>query len=207
MDFQWNCIAHVRSIDDASMRMIRAAGCWFLEIGMESGVESILRSVGRPATRRRILDAVRCARRNGLVVKGNFIIGLPGENTATMEETTAFAIRSGIDYFQMTFLTIWPGCPLAEDPARHGTVLGDQLSWSMFKVSFVPHGLTAEELRAASRRAFRRFYLRPRSMLTVLRLLSARRGMRLLAAAFVTFLCMQCRRASPDFCPSPVSGS
>ena len=161
-DISWYCIGHAKSMTEDRLRRIREAGCWFIELGVESGCDRILKVLEKNTNRREIAQAVRHARRAGLKVKGNFIFGLPTETKESLEETIEFATSIGLTHFQQNFLTVWPGCSLADDPGKHGAHTGSWETMAHQRITFIPYGLTEADLIAASRRAFRRFYLRPR---------------------------------------------
>jgi radical SAM superfamily enzyme YgiQ (UPF0313 family) len=169
MDLSWYCQGHARFMTEDRLSKITEAGCWFVEMGIESGSDRILRLIKKGTTKSEIAHAVRLAREAGLKVKGNFIFGLPTETRATLEETIRFATRIELSYFQQNFLTIWPGCELAVNPEEYGSVEADWGKLAHQRVTFIPHGLAEQELIEASKDAFRRFYLRPRITLEILK--------------------------------------
>ena len=174
-DTSWYCIGHAKSMTEDRLRKIRDAGCWFIELGIESGCDRILEILKKNTDKREIAEAVQHARRAGLKVKGNFIFGLPTETKESLEETIEFATSIGLTHFQQNFLTIWPGCSLSDHPEKYGVHTGSWETMAHQRITFIPHGLTEADLIAASRRAFRRFYLRPRIVVdTALSVRSAR---------------------------------
>jgi anaerobic magnesium-protoporphyrin IX monomethyl ester cyclase len=143
------------------LRKIKQAGCWFIEIGIESGCDRILKLIKKYTTKAEIASAVKRARDVGLKVKGNFIFGFPTETKESLEETIQFATHIGLSYFQQNYLTIWPGCELAVSPEQYGQVEKEWAKLAHQRVTFVPNDLTEQDLVKASKDAFRRFYLRP----------------------------------------------
>jgi radical SAM superfamily enzyme YgiQ (UPF0313 family) len=170
------------------LERIREAGCWLLEVGIESGCERILQLLKRNTTKSEIADAVRRARVAGIRVKGNFIFGLPTETKESLEETIEFATSIDLSLFQQNFLTIWPGCELSENAAEYGEVETDWGKLTHYQISFIPEGLAREDLLRASKEAFRRFYLRPRIILEIISTLTSWLAIRGTAKAFFTFL-------------------
>ena len=189
MDISWYCMGHARIMTDDRLEKIKEAGCWFIEMGIESGCDRILKSIKKNTTKAEIAEAVRRARRAGLKVKGNFIFGFPTETKGSLEETIQFATSIGLNYFQQNFLTLWPGCELASygEESRHA-----EKDWSKLahqRVTYVPNGLSEEDLIQASKDAFRRFYLRPRVILEIfIQSISSWRGMQNAWKAFIVFL-------------------
>ena len=188
MGLQWYCMGHARTMTEERLRKIREAGCWVIEMGIESGCDRVLKTIRKSTNRDEVAAAVRRARAAGLKVKGNFIFGLPTETRESLEETIRFATSIGLSYFQQNFLTVWPGCEISAEPGRYGTAETDYEKLAHQRVTFVPNGLTEDDLLRASKQAFRRFYLRPRIILGLLPLMTSWRGAKGLVAGFVGFL-------------------
>jgi radical SAM superfamily enzyme YgiQ (UPF0313 family) len=187
-DLTWYCIGHAKFMTEHRMQKIREAGCWFIELGIESGCDRILKTIKKNTTKKEISKAVHTARRAGLKVKGNFIFGMPTETKESLEETTRFALDIGLTHFQQNFLTIWPGCELSVNPAQYGELTGDWGNMAHQRITFLPYGLTEADLVQASKRAFRRFYLRPKIIFETFRSLTSLRAFSALVSAILVFL-------------------
>jgi len=168
MDLSWYCMGHAGILTEDRLKKVREAGCWFIELGIESGFDRILKLIKKNTTKAQVAEGVKNARSAGLKVKGNFIFGFPTETLETLEETIEFAATIGLLHFQQNFLTIWPGCEMAVEPEKYGAVEWDWQKLAHQRVTFIPNGLTEADLIEASKRAFRRFYLRPRIIFEVL---------------------------------------
>lgn len=73
----------------ASLRQ-PAAGCRHIVYGVESGSEHVRREImQRSATNARFRAVFRWTREAGILATANYIIGIPGETLAEMEETMA----------------------------------------------------------------------------------------------------------------------
>jgi radical SAM superfamily enzyme YgiQ (UPF0313 family) len=188
MDLSWYCLSHVKFMTEERLARIREAGCWIMEVGIESGNERILEILQRNTPKKKIAEAVARAGNAGIKVKGNFIFGLPTETRETLEETTQFALDLKLFLFQQCFMTMWPGNELSKDAEKYGRAITDWDKLSHFQISFVPHGLTEEDLLNASKSAFLRFYLRPRSILQILGTLTSPRAVKNLFDSLVAFL-------------------
>jgi len=177
---------------DDKLAKIREAGCWFIEIGIESGNDGILKRIKKGTTKADVEGAVSRAKKAGLKVKGNFIFGFPGETPETLEETMKFALDLKIDFFQQNFLTVWPGCEISDEMSKSpqdAHQFGDD--WDKLahqRVTFVPAGMTKDQLINASKKAFRRFYLRPRIIMGLIPRLASWRGIRFGIISFRVFL-------------------
>lgn len=197
IDVSWYCMGHAKYMTEDRLMKIRAAGCWFIEMGIESGSNTVLEAIKKGTTKQEIAVAVNRAKQAGLKVKGNFIFGFPQDTLETINETIEFARNIGIDYFQQNYLTPWPGCEIARDLAATGRPEDEWGTLAHQRITYVPPSLTAPELEAASTRAFRSFYLRPRIMLRYMLTATSWRGIRNLFLSFLVFL-RTIRRKSPE---------
>lgn len=188
MDLKWYCISHVKFMSEDRLAKIREAGCWNMEVGIESGCERILRLLNRNTPKSEIAAAVKRARAAGIRVKGNFIFGLPTETKESLEETIDFATSIDLSLFQQGFLTLWPGCELSVEAAEYGEAETDWRKLTHFRISFVPKGLTRQDLLSASKKAHRKFYLRPRIVFETLGTLTSWLAVKFAVKAFNAFL-------------------
>ena len=188
LDISWYCMGHARFMSEDRLKKIKSAGCWFIEIGIESGCDRILQSIKKNTTKSEIAEAVKRARKIGLKTKGNFIFGFPSETRESLEETIRFASSIGLSYFQQNFLTAWPGCEIANNVDGSEISLKDWGTLAHQRVTYIPEDLTPEDLIRASKQAFRRFYLRPAIMLEMLSTLNSWWRLKSLLIAGLVFL-------------------
>jgi hypothetical protein len=57
MGLKWYCLSHIRFMTEDRLRKIKQAGCWIMEVGIESGCERILRLLKRNMTKVEIAEA------------------------------------------------------------------------------------------------------------------------------------------------------
>ena len=192
LDLTWFCIAHAKSMKKERLELARRAGCWFVEMGIESGNDDILKEIRKTTDTAEIARAAENAHQSGLMTKGNFIFGFPGDTAKTLEESVQFALDIDIDFFQQSFLTIWPGCEISSQIETNSPTDKHSINdWKMLahqRVTFVPSALTEAELISISKTAFRKFYLRPKIVFRLFPLFMTRRGLKLGIVAFRVFL-------------------
>jgi anaerobic magnesium-protoporphyrin IX monomethyl ester cyclase len=191
-DLTWYCMGHANTMTEDRLKKIKKAGCWFIELGIESGNDGMLKKIRKNTTKKEIAQAVCLAKQVGLKTKGNFIFGFPGETIKKVEESINFAIDIKIDFFQQNFLTVWPGCEIYSqtidnsDSYEYYNSSWDTLAHQ--RITFIPRGMSKNELIKASKSAFRRFYLRPVIVIGLFPLITSKRGIKFLYNAFGTFL-------------------
>jgi len=153
-------------IDDELLKMMKRAGCYEVAFGIESGDDEVLRKIGKEITTAQVERAFAAAKRAGMETIGFFMIGHPFDTVETMRKTIDFAIRLDPTYAQFTMSTPLPGTALWTWVKKHGrSLIGDDVTKLDF-LGATPHyetdGFTAADARRMYRRAYRRFYIRPR---------------------------------------------
>ncbi len=114
LEFNWECLGRVDSIDRPTAEAMKAAGCDRIFFGVESGVDSILRLMNKNINIKAAGDAVKAAKSAGLKTGAFFILGYPGETDDTVLETIRFATSLPLDYLSFTMPYPLPGTALHE---------------------------------------------------------------------------------------------
>ncbi|MBW1799466.1 MAG: radical SAM protein, partial [Deltaproteobacteria bacterium] len=98
-DFTWSAFARANTITPELVRLMKASGCEFLNMGIESGSRDVLNMMDKKLDPVQAVEAVRMLRENGIHTLGGFIIGYPGETRETFNETVDLINRSGLHYY------------------------------------------------------------------------------------------------------------
>lgn len=172
LPYTWSVCSRVDVLDLPTMQLIKQAGCWLIEYGIESGSQKILDSIKKRIKKEQIINTLQITRKAGIISKGNFILGLPGETKETLQETIDFARKAPLDLMQHTFFAPLPGTEAYEHVSEYGEFNDSWSSTSTFAINFVPNGLTRETLLEASRKLFRSFYFNPKRLWKIFRMMS-----------------------------------
>lgn len=157
-------------IDDVEMfEWLARANFYYTGIAFESGNQEVVRRLGKDLDLERARRTVELARRVGLRVGAYFMLGLPFETLDEMEETIRFACSLPVDHCYFFITVPLPGTGLYGLVARRGRFLVDLLEGAPFfdsgKAVFEMPQFRAADVERMFRRAYRRFYLRPRQVL------------------------------------------
>lgn len=189
IEVSWTCLGRVNGVDKETLELMRRAGCWQISFGIESGCQEILAAIHKNVTLEQIEKAVALCRDAGILSKGFFIVGHPGETSETLTRTFDFAMKLPLDDISVTMLTPFPGTEIYARAAEFGEFDSDWSRMNLLNTVFIPHGLTREELELTQRRMLRKFYLRPRIVMGYFKRLVANpamaRGLLLGARAFM----------------------
>lgn len=161
LPFTWSCCARVDFIHKDMLKLMKDAGCWMIEYGIESGCQRIIDSMRKNITKEKIRDIINATHEAGIVTKGNFIFGNPGEDHWSIVESIDFACSIKLNYAQHTFLQPLPGSELYETAGKYGSFDPSWDRFNTFSINFIPKGFTRDMLVAYSKYFWNRFYLRP----------------------------------------------
>ena len=94
---------------------LQESGIKYVEIGIESFNDKILKDIHKPASEKSILEAVEKARKNNIAVIPNIIIGLPGETVGTYKHTIDFIKQNSdvISHLNIYNLALYPGTEIS----------------------------------------------------------------------------------------------
>jgi anaerobic magnesium-protoporphyrin IX monomethyl ester cyclase len=162
--FPWTCLTRVTAVDKDLLRLMKEAGCWQVLYGLESGDPRMLKILRKDATVEQNEQAVRWALEVGLGVRGDFIIGTPGETMESLENTLAFTKRIGLDYAHFNKFVPYPGTDLFQLLVAEGYQFDSKNLPPIVDhaaVLYEPDGLSREQIKVFLDRAHREFYLRP----------------------------------------------
>jgi len=162
MDLTWTCNSRVEKIDPDLFKLMKKAGCYSVAFGIESGSPVILENLKKKMALSRINEVIDSADKAGLITRGFFLVGNPGETEETIMETINFTKKSNLSYVQVLSLTPYPGSELHDNYKKWGE-LDD--SWDKMNgrnIIFIPYGLTKEKLNYYLRKFYYDFYLRPK---------------------------------------------
>lgn len=163
LDISWSCVTRVDSVSPDVLEAMARAGCWNVFYGLETGNQQLLDNIKKGTTVEQNRRAVGWAKEAGIEVRASFMLALPGETPELGEETIRFALELDPDYVQFSPTTPMPGTELWDTCQKAGALGSDLSQYTLWTVTYVPEGYKdAQQVRDLQKRAYRRFYLRPK---------------------------------------------
>jgi len=165
-DLKWGASSRVDTLSRQLLMKMKRAGCWLIYLGIESGSQKVLETIGKRITLDQVRRAVRMVNEAGIEVLGSFIIGFPQDTEKTVKETIRFAKKLNLDYAQFSVLTPYPGTPVYDEAKEEGALLTEDWSgYTAIEPVMRHRDLPPDKLNTFIRRAYVSFYLRPRILM------------------------------------------
>ncbi|HKV79662.1 MAG TPA: hopanoid biosynthesis associated radical SAM protein HpnJ [Candidatus Sulfotelmatobacter sp.] len=167
----WSCTSRVTT-DFETLKAMKEAGCRLLIVGYESGDPQILKNIKKGATVERARQFTKDCHKLGLVVHGDFILGLPGETHQTINNTIAFAKELDVETIQVSVAHAYPGTELYDHVVKNGFMVGDNkmVDEGGHQLAHIQYpGLPADDILGAVHRFYDEYYFRPKAVFRILR--------------------------------------
>ena len=170
LGFRWSCNARVHG-DYETLKAMADAGARLLVVGFESGDPQILKNIKKGATVEMARAFVKNCKKVGIVIHGDFIIGLPGETKESIERTIEFAKELDTPTIQVSVVHAFPGTELYSYAARNNFLASEAAAdASGFQLPHLEYPeLKASEMMAGMNRFYDAYYFRPRVVWRIVR--------------------------------------
>ena len=146
--------------DDELLDLAARSGCHGLLIGFESLNPDSLRETHKAFNMRRDYgEVIRKIRDRRIALMGCFVFGFDHDTLDTFDETVEFVMNTRMDLPRYAIAVPFPGTALYARLKREGRITTE--NWSLYDgqhVVFEPKNMTADELLAQTRRAWKKTY-------------------------------------------------
>jgi radical SAM superfamily enzyme YgiQ (UPF0313 family) len=166
----WSCTSRVTT-DYETLKAMKEAGCRLLIVGYESGDAQILKNIKKGATVERARQFTKDCHKLGLVIHGDFILGLPGETRETIQNTIKFAKELDVETIQVSVAHAYPGTELYDFAVRNGFMSnGKMVDEGGHQLAHIEYpGLPSDEILDSVHRFYDEYYFRPRAIFRILK--------------------------------------
>jgi anaerobic magnesium-protoporphyrin IX monomethyl ester cyclase len=164
LSISWAANSKTNMFDDEIARTMKKAGCFLVEFGIESGSDESLKLQKKGTTIEQGINAVKSAKKAGLLTYGTVLIGFPWEDETDIRTTQNYILNLGLDFIEVHVVAPYMGTELYDMMLADGLIDGDSVGHDMIRNPAVKgtRYLTREELLQFRRRLLRRFYMRPK---------------------------------------------
>jgi hopanoid biosynthesis associated radical SAM protein HpnJ len=170
LNFTWSCTSRVTT-DYDTLKAMKEAGCRLLIVGYESGDPQILKNIKKGATIDMAERFTANCKKLGLIIHGDFIVGLPGESRESIRKTIDFAKKLDNDTIQVSIAHPYPGTEFYDYAKKNDLFsignMTDDVGHQLPKVIYP--GLDEAELVEWVERFYAEYYFRPHAIWRVVR--------------------------------------
>ncbi len=169
----WSCNAKA-NVPYKTLKVMKENGLRLLLVGYESGDDQILLNIKKGLRTDIARRFTEDCRKLGILIHGTFILGLPGETTATIHKTIEFAKEINPHTIQVSLAAPYPGTTLYKQAVDNGWLqendavnLVNDKGVQLAAISY-PH-LSKEEIFHSMETFYKRFYFRPGKIWEIVR--------------------------------------
>lgn len=156
------------------VKKMAKAGVYKAAVGVESGDENILKLIKKSLDLNKVETAVKLFKKEGILVSGFFMIGLPYETPQTMQKTIDFAKKLDVDFANFAMVVPFPRTELYDLIKKEGKFTytfeqGLESGYYTIKEGYFELGkLKKETVLEYQKKAYKEFYLRPKKIISLL---------------------------------------
>lgn len=135
LDITWTAPngMYAHTLDRDLLKIMKKSGCYRVSLGIENGNQDFLKKILHKALNlNKVKSVVKDLRDLKIESTGFFILGIPGETKATMEETLKFAKSLDLDDVIFSIYSPYPGTKLYDLSISKGYIAAD-IDHAMFK--------------------------------------------------------------------------
>ncbi len=166
LKISWQCFTRADTVSEDLLRLMKAAGCKQISMGVESGNQEILDKAGKGTELEQYVRAYKLLGKVGFEKRGSFILGLPYESAGTLRDTIDFAKKLKLDRAFFNICTPYPGTQLFQMADRGEGLHLTTRSWKEFKrwgnAVIELEDVSRDKLIEWQKIATMEFYARPR---------------------------------------------
>jgi len=163
LGISWTVNARANT-DFETLKIMREAGLRHVVVGFESGNNQILKNIKKGVTKEQALEFSKNCKKLGLSIHGAFIMGLPGETHATIQETIQFAKDMDLNSVQASLASPYPGTEFYKMAKEQGWIASDNfLDDSGHQKCVINYpNLSNAEIFNSVEEFYNKFYFRPK---------------------------------------------
>jgi len=112
LDVKWRCLDRINHVDKDNISMMRAAGCWNIKYGIESGSQKMLDNVNKSINVEDVYKADSILKELNMNWSAYFMIGFPGETEEDILKTQKMIQYISANDVTLSIFTPYPGTEL-----------------------------------------------------------------------------------------------
>ena len=149
---------HLRILDSELIKKLKNAGLKAVKVGVESGVEEVLKSASRFTVKKdEQLSKIRELEKNNILISAMFIIGFPTDNEDSIMKTIEYAKKLNTTFSQFSVWTPYPGTPVYKEFEKKITAKNFE-QFDQYHLVFSHDVLSQEKIRNMLSKTYTMYY-------------------------------------------------
>ena len=128
---KWSCEIPVKLVNEQNIALMKSAGCFSIQIGIESGNNEILSMIRKDITIEEALNACGLIKKHGIELNVFFIVGFPQDTEDTLQDTIKAMKIIKCDTVIYSIFNAYPGTEAFELCKQKG-LIGDDYDISLY---------------------------------------------------------------------------
>ena len=126
----WHCLLRADLATEQRLKVMKDSGCLGVVFGFETGSNKILKLMNKGVTALQNYKAAELTHSFGLKVRGQMVVGFPGENDKTIKETKLFIESTPVDHWGIHTFQPYPGSDVWYFPEKYGITIDKETDFS-----------------------------------------------------------------------------
>lgn len=121
----WSCELHLKQVNTELLKLLKGAGCYLIQVGIESGDNTILQKIGKKITIEEAKVKCELIKKMGFELHAFFMAGFPWEAKREILNTIKAIKEIKADQIIFSIFTPYPGTDAFELCKEHGLITKD----------------------------------------------------------------------------------
>jgi radical SAM superfamily enzyme YgiQ (UPF0313 family) len=117
--FDWAGYCRCQYVDKEMAKLMKESGCSFVQLGIESGNNQMLKNMDKQATVEEYRRGLALLNQYEIPTGATFIIGFPGETYDTIKDTKNFIEETQPTYYDAFVWNCRPNTPICEEADKY----------------------------------------------------------------------------------------
>ncbi|MEW6077181.1 MAG: radical SAM protein [Thermodesulfobacteriota bacterium] len=153
-------------LEKEDLALLKKAGVYMVTFAIETASPRIQKIIRKNLDIDKVTENINYAESIGLLVKGFFMLGFPGETLEEIEQTINFAVKSKLDLAHFFTVTPFPGTALRQLAKETYPEWQDEAMYHYWPDKPFYQQATGFDLNRVQKKAYLKFYVSPRMIKT-----------------------------------------
>ena len=132
---RFRCELRSSSATEDLLELLAESDCKQIDYGVETASQKVLDINNKRMKTEDHYRAMKLTRKYGIMAKAYLLVGLPGEDLETIQDTVRFIKNSDVEYCSVNYFVPLPGSEIYRDTGRFGIEIDNRVSYDKYYVA------------------------------------------------------------------------